>query len=63
MKIHSAARTGPGGPAVLLALALAACAGAAQAGQAGVSLRDVFGNRGAAESRNTAAPPVARYVS
>jgi len=64
MKILSAARAGPGGRAILLALAFAACAGAAQAGQSGGSLRDaLFGNRGGAESRNTAAPPVARYVS
>ena len=63
MKSQSAATNGPGGCAILLAFALVACAGAANA-QSGHSLKDaLFGNRGGAEQRKTSAPPVARYVS
>lgn len=63
MKSQSAAKTRPGGRAILLAFALAACAGAAEAQQSGLSLRDsLFGNRGS-ETRKAPAPPVARYVS
>jgi len=63
MKSQSAT-TGPGSCAILLAFALAACAGAASAQQSGHSLRDaLFGNRGGSEQRKTPAPPVARYVS
>ena len=62
MKSQSAATTGPGGCAILLAFALAGSAGAAQA-QTGHSLRDaLFGNRGS-ESRRSDVPPVARYMS
>lgn len=60
MKSQSAAMTGPGGCAILLACALMACAGAANAQSS--NLRDVFSNRGM-ESRRAPAPPVARYVS
>jgi hypothetical protein len=64
MKSQSAATTGPGGCAILLAFALAASAGVANAQQSNFSLRDaLFGNRGGAESRKSPAPPVARYVS
>ena len=64
MKSQSAAKTGPGGRAILLAFALVACAGAAEAQQSTVSLRDsLFGNRGGSEARKSPAPPVARYVS
>ena len=61
MNSQSAAMTGPGGCAILLACALVASAGAANAQSS--SLRDAFfGNRGM-ESRKAPAPPVARYVS
>lgn len=64
MKRPSAATTGPEGRAILLALALAACAGAANAQQSGLNLRDsLFGGRHSSEQRKPAAPPVARYVS
>ena len=65
MKSQSAAKTGPGGRAILLAFALVACAGAAEAQQSPpLSLRDsLFGNRGGSEARKSPAPPVARYVS
>lgn len=64
MKRPSAAMTGPEGRAILLALALAACAGAANAQQSGLNLRDsLFGGRHGSEQRKPAAPPVARYVS
>lgn len=57
------AKTGPGGCAILLAFALATCAGAANA-QSSQGLRDaLFGNRGGLEARRAPAPPVARYVS
>lgn len=63
MKSQSAT-TGRGGRAILLALALAAVAGAANAQQSGHSLRDaLFGNRAGSEQRKAPAPPVARYVS
>ena len=63
MKSQSAATTGPGGYAILLAFALVAGAGAANA-QTGHSLKDaLFGNRGGSEQRKAPAPPVARYVS
>jgi len=61
MKSLSAATTGPEGRAILLAFALAACAGAANAQQS--NLRDIFGARGGSETRKAPAPPVARYVS
>lgn len=61
MKSLSAATTGPGGCAILLAFALGASAGAANAQQS--SLRDLFGTRSGSESRKAPAPPVARYVS
>ncbi len=63
MKSQSAATTGPGGYAILLAFALVAGAGAANA-QSVHNLKDaLFGNRGGAEQRKASAPPVARYVS
>jgi hypothetical protein len=64
MKRPSAVMTGPEGRAILLALALVACAGAANAQQSRLSLRDsLFGGRHGSEQRRPAAPPVARYVS
>lgn len=63
MKSQSAT-TGPGGCAILLALALVAGAGAANAQSSTFSLRDALsGNRGGSESRKTLPPPIARYVS
>jgi hypothetical protein len=62
MKSQSAVTTGPGRWAILLAFAIAASAGAANARQSSVSLRDAFfGNR--SETRKSPAPPIARYVS
>ncbi|KRA65584.1 hypothetical protein ASD89_18710 [Caulobacter sp. Root656] len=59
MKSRSAVMTGPGRCAMLLAFALVATAGAANAQS---SLRDAFfGNRG--ETRKAPAPPIARYVA
>jgi hypothetical protein len=64
MKRQAAATAGPEGCAILLAVALAACAGAANAQQSGFNLRDsLFGGRHGSEQRKPAAPPVARYVS
>ena len=64
MKRLSAATARPEGRAILLAFALAACAGAADAQQSGVNLRDsLFGGRQGSEQRRPAPPPVARYVS
>ncbi len=61
MKSRSAVTTGPGRWAILLAFALAASGGAANAQS---SLRDaLFGNRSGSEARKAPAPPVARYVS
>jgi hypothetical protein len=62
MKSQSAVMTGPGGCAILLACALAASAGPANAQSS--NFRDaLFGHRGGAEARKTPTPPVARYVS
>ena len=59
MKSQSAVTAGPGRWAILLAFALAATAGAADAQS---SLRDAFrGNR--SEVRRAPAPPIARYVA
>lgn len=59
MKSQSAVMTGPGRWAILLAFALTATAGAADAQS---SLRDAFrANRG--EVRKAPAPPIARYVA
>ncbi|MBO9710631.1 MAG: DUF4908 domain-containing protein [Caulobacter sp.] len=59
----TAAKTGPGGRVILLALAFTAFAGAVNAQQSTHNLRELFGSRGASETRRSAAPPVARYVS
>jgi hypothetical protein len=64
MKRQAAATAGPEGCAILLALALVACAGAANAQQSAFNLKDaLFGSRHGSEQRKPAAPPVARYVS
>ena len=64
MKSQSAAKTGPGARAILLAFALAACAGTVNAQQSVRSLRDsLFGGHNGSESRKAPPPSVARFVS
>lgn len=62
MKSQAAVKAGPGERAILLAFALAACAGAVNAQQSTHSLRDLLlGGHKGSEARR--APPVARYIS